>query len=187
MVKRKRIPKLQKLLSHYDSFANLIGCQANCTHDVASALCSAVYKGSFFLSLFCCSLQKNSKPLPPFVPFKCHKGYSKAWNFYLKLWSISQNVRFHVSCDYEGGLKEGLLGLEPNMSIYDDFAYDLSLTKIITFTSCYILFHILYSSVEWDFLAVRTKGRRLGVIPRGPRCLHHDTETNKNRNAMHNH
>ena len=56
MVNRKRIPKLQKLLSHYDNFANLIGFQANCTNDVVSALCSAVSKGSFFFSLFSCSL-----------------------------------------------------------------------------------------------------------------------------------
>ena len=81
MVNRKRIPKLQKLLSHYDSFANLIGCQANCTHHVVSVLCSAVSEGSFFLSLFSCSLQKISKLLPPFVPFKCHKGFSIAFRF----------------------------------------------------------------------------------------------------------
>ena len=56
MVNRKRIPKLQKLLSHYDSFANQIGCQANCTHDVVSARCSAVSKGSF--SLFSLALYK---------------------------------------------------------------------------------------------------------------------------------
>ena len=58
MVNRKRITKLQKLLSHYDCFANLIGCQANCTHDVVSALCSAVSKVLSF-SLFSLALYKR--------------------------------------------------------------------------------------------------------------------------------
>ena len=37
MINEKRIPKLQKLLSHYDNFVNLIGCRANCTHDVLTS------------------------------------------------------------------------------------------------------------------------------------------------------
>ena len=77
MVNRKRIPKLTKLLGHYDSFANLIGCQANCTHDVVSALCSAVSNGSFFLSLFSCSLQKISN----FFPHLYLSNATKAFQF----------------------------------------------------------------------------------------------------------